>query len=117
MTAFAIVHYWYDLLINHIVVPDIVRSKCNNAKNSVAPLTLMHLVFNISGPNKHTLTQIKDAVHDGLRAVKNAIDDGAVVPGAGAFEIAVHTALMDYKKTVKGRARLGIQVSATFRSH
>jgi T-complex protein 1 subunit zeta len=30
----------------------------------------------IKGPNKHTLTQIKDAVHDGLRAVKNAIDDG-----------------------------------------
>lgn len=29
-----------------------------------------------SGPNKHTLTQIKDAVHDGLRAVKNAIEDG-----------------------------------------
>ena len=28
------------------------------------------------GPNKHTLTQIKDAVRDGLRAVKNAIEDG-----------------------------------------
>lgn len=30
----------------------------------------------IRGPNKHTLTQIKDAVRDGLRAVKNAIEDG-----------------------------------------
>jgi T-complex protein 1 subunit zeta len=30
----------------------------------------------IKGPNKHTLTQIKDAIHDGLRAVKNAIEDG-----------------------------------------
>ena len=30
----------------------------------------------IKGPNKHTLTQVKDAVHDGLRAVKNAIEDG-----------------------------------------
>lgn len=29
----------------------------------------------IKGPNKHTLTQIKDAVRDGLRAIKNAIDD------------------------------------------
>ena len=29
----------------------------------------------IKGPNKHTLSQIKDAIHDGLRAVKNAIDD------------------------------------------
>ena len=30
----------------------------------------------IKGPNKHTITQIKDAVRDGLRAVKNAIEDG-----------------------------------------
>ena len=29
----------------------------------------------IKGPNAHTITQIKDAVRDGLRAVKNAIDD------------------------------------------
>lgn len=32
--------------------------------------------YDFVGPNKHTLTQIKDAVHDGLRAVKNAIEDG-----------------------------------------
>lgn len=66
----------------------------------------------IKGPNKHTLTQIKDAVHDGLRAVKNALDDGAVIPGAGAFEIAVYSSLLEYKKSVKGRARLGIQAFA-----
>lgn len=30
----------------------------------------------IKGPNKHTITQIKDAIHDGLNAVKNTIDDG-----------------------------------------
>jgi chaperonin GroEL (HSP60 family) len=30
----------------------------------------------IKGPNKHTITQIKDAVHDGLRAVNNALEDG-----------------------------------------
>lgn len=29
----------------------------------------------IRGPNKHTLTQIKDAIHDGLRAVLNAVED------------------------------------------
>ena len=32
----------------------------------------------IKGPNKHTILQIKDAVHDGLRAVKNAIEDGEI---------------------------------------
>ena len=31
------------------------------------------------GPNKHTLKMIKDAVRDGLRAIKNAIEDGKVI--------------------------------------
>ncbi|KAK2165917.1 hypothetical protein LSH36_44g06003 [Paralvinella palmiformis] len=66
----------------------------------------------IKGPNKHILTQIKDAIHDGLRAVMNAIEDGSVVPGAGAFEIAAHATLVKFKDTVKGRARLGIQAFA-----
>ena len=41
--------------------------KCGNPRS----VTLV-----VKGPNKHTLTQIKDAVRDGLRAVKNAIEDG-----------------------------------------
>lgn len=35
----------------------------------------------MKGPNKHTLVQIKDAVRDGLRAINNAIQDQAVIPG------------------------------------
>merc|ERR1711973_935992 len=66
----------------------------------------------MKGPNKHTLIQIKDAVRDGLRAVKNALEDGCVVPGAGAYEVATHAALKKYLETVKGRARLGIQAYA-----
>jgi len=66
----------------------------------------------IKGPNKHTLTQIKDAVRDGLRAVKNAIDDKCIIPGAGAVEIAIHGALINYKNSVKGRAQLGVQAYA-----
>merc|ERR1712179_197765 len=71
--------------------------KCDN------PLSVTIM---IKGPNKHTITQIKDAVRDGLRAVKNAIEDNCVVPGAGAFEIAAHSALMALKETVGTRARL-----------
>lgn len=48
----------------------------------------------VKGPNDHTITQIKDAIRDGLRAVKNAIEDECVVPGAGAFEVAAHCHLM-----------------------
>ncbi|XP_063924253.1 T-complex protein 1 subunit zeta [Zophobas morio] len=62
----------------------------------------------MKGPNKHTLTQIKDAVRDGLRAINNAIEDKALIPGAGAFEVTAHKQLMAYKDSVKGKSRLGI---------
>ncbi|KAL8257211.1 hypothetical protein R6Q59_029252 [Mikania micrantha] len=67
----------------------------------------------IKGPNDHTIAQIKDAVRDGLRAVKNTIEDEAVVRGAGAFEVAARQHLVnEVKKTVKGRAQLGVQAFA-----
>ena len=66
----------------------------------------------LKGPNKHTLTQLKDAVHDGLRAVKNAIEDRSVVPGGGAFEVAVNAALTspEFMNSVQGRAKYGVKV-------
>jgi len=44
----------------------------------------------IKGPNEHTIAMIKDAIRDGLRAVKNVYDDKSIVPGAGSFEIAAY---------------------------
>jgi T-complex protein 1 subunit zeta len=41
----------------------------------------------IKGQNDHSIAQVKEAVRDGLRAVVNCINDGAVVQGAGAFEV------------------------------
>uniref|UniRef100_A0A1B6CIP3 T-complex protein 1 subunit zeta n=1 Tax=Clastoptera arizonana TaxID=38151 RepID=A0A1B6CIP3_9HEMI len=66
----------------------------------------------MKGPNTHTLAQIKDATHDGLRAIKNAIDDACILPGAGAFELAVSRELLQYKDTIKGKTRLGVQAFA-----
>jgi len=66
----------------------------------------------VKGPNQHTITQIKDAIRDGLRAVKNAIEDGSVVPGAGAFEIALADTLYHFKDQVEGREKLGVQAFA-----
>ena len=66
----------------------------------------------VKGAHKHVLEQIKDAVRDGLRAVSNAMTDGYLVQGAGAFEIAAHAALLDYKAKVTGRAKLGVQAYA-----
>ena len=42
----------------------------------------------IKGPNDYSIAQTKEAIRDGLRAVKNVLEDKCVVPGAGAFEIA-----------------------------
>lgn len=66
----------------------------------------------IKGPNKHTIEQIKDATKDGLRAIKNALDDKALVPGGGAFEVAAYRMLCRRKTAVVGRAKLGVQAFA-----
>ncbi|KYQ91904.1 chaperonin containing TCP1 zeta subunit [Tieghemostelium lacteum] len=66
----------------------------------------------IKGPTKHIIEQIKDALRDGLRAVKNTIEDQCVVPGGGAFQIAAYADLMKFKETVQGRVKLGVQAFA-----
>ena len=67
----------------------------------------------IKGPNAHTLGQIQDAVRDGLRSVKNALEDGSLVPGAGAFEVAASAHLLDnVRRSAKGRAKLGVEAFA-----
>lgn len=66
----------------------------------------------VKGPNKHTITQIKDAVRDGLRAVNNTLDDKCVIPGAGALEVTAYKELMAFKDEVKGKCRLGIAAYA-----
>jgi len=66
----------------------------------------------IRGPHNHVIEQIKETVRDGLRAVRNVLDDEAVVPGAGAFEVACSAHLKEYMMEVKGRAKLGVQAFA-----
>eukprot|EP00227_Mantoniella_beaufortii_P011673 CAMPEP_0197577326 /NCGR_PEP_ID=MMETSP1326-20131121/1996_1 /TAXON_ID=1155430 /ORGANISM="Genus nov. species nov., Strain RCC2288" /LENGTH=537 /DNA_ID=CAMNT_0043140381 /DNA_START=18 /DNA_END=1631 /DNA_ORIENTATION=+ len=67
----------------------------------------------LKGPNEHTISQLKDAVRDGLRAVKNVLTDKAVIVGAGAFEAALSVHLNDVvKRTVEGRAKRGVEAFA-----
>jgi len=66
----------------------------------------------LKGPDKYTITQLQDAVRDGLRAVKNTIEDNCVIPGAGAFQIAAYTELMKYRNDVSGRVKLGVEAWA-----
>ncbi|MCJ1404259.1 T-complex protein 1 subunit zeta [Xylographa trunciseda] len=68
----------------------------------------------IKGPNAHTITQITDAVRDGLRSVYNMIVDKSVVPGAGAFQIACAARLSSeaFRKGVKGKTQYGVSAFA-----
>lgn len=68
----------------------------------------------IKGPNAHTITQVKDAVRDGLRSVYNMIVDKSVVPGGGAFQVAcaAHLKSDAFTKTVKGKAKWGVEAFA-----
>lgn len=67
----------------------------------------------IKGPNAHTIQQIQDALRDGLRAVKNALEDECLIPGAGAFEVACSAHLSGkVKKDAKGRVKMGVQAFA-----
>lgn len=51
-------------------------------------------------------------MRDGLRAVKNTIDDGCVIPGAGAFELGCSVHLQKFSESVKGKTKLGVQAFA-----
>lgn len=68
----------------------------------------------IKGPNAHTISQITDAVRDGLRSIYNTIVDKSVVPGAGAFQIAcaAHLSSEAFRKQVKGKAKWGVAAFA-----
>lgn len=63
----------------------------------------------IKGPNKYTIEQLKDAVRDGLRAVKNTIEDNCVIPGGGAFWLKASRDLHLFAlNEVVGRQQLGV---------
>lgn len=67
----------------------------------------------VKGPNAHTIQQITDALRDGLRSVKNAIEDESLVPGAGAFEVACAEHLTSSNSgDAKGRQKLGVKAFA-----
>ncbi|CAI4214716.1 unnamed protein product [Parascedosporium putredinis] len=68
----------------------------------------------IKGPNQHTITQVTDAVRDGLRSVYNTIVDKSVIPGGGAFQVAcaAHLRSDAFSRTVKGKAKWGVSAFA-----
>ncbi|XP_020980060.1 T-complex protein 1 subunit zeta 1-like isoform X2 [Arachis ipaensis] len=87
---------WAGLVYEHVLGEE-KYTFVENVKNPSSCTIL------IKSPNDHTIAQIKDAVRDGLRAVKNTIEDESVVLGAGAFEVAARQYLInEVKKIVQG---------------
>lgn len=62
----------------------------------------------------YEIAQIKDAIRDGLRAVKNVFDDESIIPGAGAYEIACSEVLKEFAKSkdVEGKKFYGVNAFA-----
>ncbi|CAJ1846505.1 unnamed protein product [Sphenostylis stenocarpa] len=106
---------WAGLVYEHVLGEE-KYTFIENVKNPFScTILIKDLLFchDETGPNDHTIAQIKDAVRDGLRAVKNTLEDESVVLGAGAFEVAARQYLMnEVKKTVEGRAQLGVEAFA-----
>ncbi len=98
------------LLVKGELVPlDLIHRA---ARSPRPPRSSIHF-FTLPGPNAHTINQIVDAIRDGLRSVKNAIEDQSVIPGAGAFEISCSEYLQgEAKASAKGRQKLGVAAYA-----
>ncbi|MDO8511195.1 MAG: thermosome subunit alpha [Nanoarchaeota archaeon] len=77
--------------------------KCSNAK----AVTLL-----VRGRTTHVAEEIKRAVTDALGDIAAALKDGAVVPGAGATEMALAKELRKYAGTLHGREQLAVQAFA-----
>lgn len=62
----------------------------------------------VKGPNKHTIAQIRDALRDGLRCVKNMMVDKVFVGGAGNFEVNCYHEIQKLVQKTSGKAKMGV---------
>ncbi|RJS78333.1 thermosome subunit [Candidatus Bathyarchaeota archaeon] len=66
----------------------------------------------IRGGTEHVVDEAERSLHDALCVVRNAIEDGKIVPGGGAPEAEVARHLRDYAVKVGGREQLAIEAFA-----
>ena len=66
----------------------------------------------LRGGTEHVVDELERAVHDALKVVAVAIEDGAILPGGGATEIELSNKLKDYAGTIKGREQLAVNAFA-----
>ncbi|MBX8644733.1 MAG: TCP-1/cpn60 chaperonin family protein [Thermoplasmata archaeon] len=61
---------------------------------------------------EHVAEELERAFNDAIRVVAAAIEDGKMVPGGGAVEIALALKLRDYASSVGGREQLAVEAFA-----
>ena len=66
----------------------------------------------VRGGTEHVVDEVERGLHDALKVVAVAIEDGVVVPGGGAPEIEVSLKLKHFGQTVGGREQLAIDAFA-----
>ncbi|MEM3730666.1 MAG: thermosome subunit beta [Candidatus Bathyarchaeia archaeon] len=66
----------------------------------------------VRGGTEHVVDEAERSLHDGLCVVRNAIEDGKIVPGGGAPEAEIAKQLRDYAVKVGGREQLAIEAFA-----
>lgn len=67
----------------------------------------------LRGSTKHVAEEVERAVEDAIGVVSATVEDGKVVAGGGAPEIAIAKGLKDYADTVSGREQLAIAAFAS----
>src|SRR2546425_2223597 len=63
----------------------------------------------IRGGTEHVVDEVERIMHDALRVVGVALEDGKALPGGGAADIELSLRLKDYAPTVGGREQLAIE--------
>ena len=66
----------------------------------------------VRGGTEHVVDEAERALHDALKVVSVAIEDGVAVAGGGAAEMEVSLKLRDYGQSIGGREQLAIEAFA-----
>jgi len=66
----------------------------------------------VRGGTEHVIDEAERSLHDALCVVRNAVEDGKIVPGGGAPEAEVAKQLREYAVKVGGREQLAIEAFA-----
>jgi thermosome len=62
----------------------------------------------LRGGTERVVDEAERAFHDAISVVRDAVEDGKIVPGGGAPEAAVASKLREYAATLKGREQIAV---------